>query len=94
MLLRKAVAMEDALNYNEPPDWFFSIRHNLGKALIQNRQNRVAIETYLEDLKHFPKNGWAYHGIKTAYAALNDEEKTAQYDDLFKKSWKHADVEL
>lgn len=29
-LLREAVAIEDKLNYNEPPDWFFSVRHHLG----------------------------------------------------------------
>ncbi len=94
MLLREAVALEDALNYNEPPDWFFSVRHHLGRIYILNEQQQVAIEMYLEDLKHFPKNGWAYHGIKTAYEALNDKEKTAYYDTLFKESWKGADFEL
>ncbi|MGO8013166.1 hypothetical protein ACC715_36870, partial [Rhizobium ruizarguesonis] len=27
-LLKEAVAIEDNLNYNEPPDWFFSVRHH------------------------------------------------------------------
>jgi len=26
-LLKEAVIKEDALNYNEPPDWFFSVPH-------------------------------------------------------------------
>ncbi|MDA9344161.1 hypothetical protein N9R06_03615 [Algibacter sp.] len=42
VLLKEAIAIEDALNYNEPPDWFFSIRHHLGPVLIMNGQNRVA----------------------------------------------------
>ena len=34
-LLQKAVAIEDGLNYNEPPDWFFSVRHHLGAVFIE-----------------------------------------------------------
>ncbi|WP_303317996.1 hypothetical protein Q4Q34_18980 [Flavivirga abyssicola] len=94
VLLKEAVTMEDALNYNEPPDWFFSIRHHLGRIYTLNGQKRLAIELYLEDLDRLPKNGWAYHGIKTAYEALNDKEKTEHYEALFKESWKHADFEL
>lgn len=94
VLLREAVAMEDALNYNEPPDWFFSIRHHLGKVLILNGQKRLAIETYLEDLERLPKNGWAYHGIKTAYEHLEDKANADKFEALFKQSWLHADFEL
>ncbi|WP_222597460.1 tetratricopeptide repeat protein [Hyunsoonleella aquatilis] len=94
VLLKEAVAMEDALNYNEPPDWFFSIRHHLGKVLMLNGQHRLAIETYLEDLKRLPKNGWAYHGIKMAYENLKDETNTAKYQKLFDESWQHADFKL
>lgn len=93
-LLREAVAIEDALNYNEPPDWFFSTRHHLARILISNGQKRLAIETYLEDLKYYPKNGWAYHGIKKAYEILGDIENATYYDLLFKDSWKHSDFEL
>ena len=94
VLLKAAVEMEDRLNYNEPPDWFFSIRHHLGRIYTLNGQKRLAIELYLEDLEHLPKNGWAYHGIKKAYEALNDKENTKRYETLFKESWKHADFEL
>ncbi|MEW4925559.1 hypothetical protein [Algibacter sp. 2305UL17-15] len=94
VLLKEAVSMEDALNYNEPPDWFFSIRHHLGKVLMLNGQHRLAIETYLEDLEKLPKNGWAYHGIKTAYENLNDEVNAQKYGELFNTSWQHADFEL
>ncbi|MDO5980981.1 tetratricopeptide repeat protein [Flavivirga spongiicola] len=93
-LLKGAVKMEDALNYNEPPDWFFSIRHHLGRIHTLNGQKRLAIELYLEDLDRLPKNGWAYHGIKRAYEALNDKENTELYEALFKESWKYADFEL
>lgn len=94
VLLREAVAMEDALNYNEPPDWFFSIRHHLGRILTMNGQHGLAIETYLEDLERLPKNGWAYNGLKTAYNALNDKAKSEYYAKLFEKSWTDADFQI
>ncbi len=94
VLLKEAIKMEDALNYNEPPDWFFSIRHHLGRILILNGQKKLAIELYLEDLERLPKNGWAYHGIKTAYEASNDKENAERYNILFNESWQHADFEL
>ncbi|MEO6347872.1 MAG: hypothetical protein ABIO60_08175 [Aquaticitalea sp.] len=93
-LLKNAVAMEDALNYNEPPDWFFSIRHSLGAVEIQAGQYSEAISTYKEDLKHFPNNGWAQHGLILAYEKLNDAENVQKTKALFKKSWAFADVKL
>ena len=67
-LLRQAIKIEDNLNYNEPPDWFFSVRHNLGSIQIEAKKYNDAIQTFQEDLKTFPKNGWALHGLKKAYA--------------------------
>jgi tetratricopeptide (TPR) repeat protein len=31
---RKAVAMQDALRYDEPPDWYYPVRESLGAALL------------------------------------------------------------
>lgn len=93
-LLKEAVIMEDALNYNEPPDWFFSIRHHLGVVQIKAGQFNEAIETYQEDLKRLPKNGWAHHGLKFAYQGLNDAENVSQAEVLIQKSWADADFEI
>jgi hypothetical protein len=35
-LLNSAMVIEDNLKYQEPPDWFFSVRHNLGALLIES----------------------------------------------------------
>lgn len=55
--LKKAVKIEDSLNYNEPPDWFFSVRHNLGAVQIEAKKYRDAVQTFHEDLEEYPKNG-------------------------------------
>lgn len=93
-LLKEAVALEDALNYNEPPDWFFSIRHHLGAVEVEAGQYRNAITTYNEDLKLFPKNGWALHGLMVAYEKLHDVENLEKIKALFEKSWENADIQL
>lgn len=93
-LLKKAVIIEDGLNYNEPPDWFFSTRHNLGAVLIEAGKYNEAIKVYEEDLKQFPKNGWSYQGMKLAYEKLNNKAKVAEMDRLIKDAWAYADVKI
>ena len=91
-LLKEAVAKEDALNYNEPPDWFFSVRHHLGAVLIDAGQHKAAIKVYEEDLKNFPKNGWALKGLMNAYEKLGNKKKYNETKVLFETAWKYADI--
>lgn len=94
VLLTEAVIIEDGLNYNEPPDWFFSVRHHLGAIQIEAGRYGEAIKTFEEDLKRLPKNGWALHGLKQAYTKLGDVEKALDIDESLKVIWETADIEL
>ncbi|PCE66691.1 tetratricopeptide repeat protein [Sediminicola luteus] len=93
-LLTQAIALEDALNYNEPPDWFFSVRHHLGAIQLDAGWFENAVETYTEDLKRLPKNGWALHGLKAAYRGLKDTEKERLIEEELAQVWAHADISL
>lgn len=93
-LLQKALVIEDGLNYNEPPDWFFSVRHHLGAIQIEAGRYEDAIKTFEEDLKRLPKNGWAHHGLKLAYQKLNNKAKVQEMEKLIAKSWATADVKI
>jgi tetratricopeptide (TPR) repeat protein len=93
-LLKEAVEMEDGLNYNEPPDWFFSIRHNLGSTQIAAGKYKDAVNTYEDDLKRLPQNGWAIHGLKLAYEKLKDIKKSKEMEHVLSSVWSTADVEL
>jgi tetratricopeptide (TPR) repeat protein len=93
-LLKEATLIEDGLNYNEPPDWFFSVRHHLGAVQIEAEKYEEAISTFEEDLKRLPKNGWALHGLKLAYSNLKDTNKTAEIDERLRTVWATADIEL
>lgn len=93
-LLKQAAEIEDQLNYNEPPDWFFSVRHHLGAIQIEAGKYRDAIQTFEEDLQRLPKNGWAHHGMKLAYTKLKETDKLKEMDQKLASSWATADVEL
>ncbi|MDO1514254.1 hypothetical protein Q2T41_16490 [Maribacter confluentis] len=93
-LLLKAVQLEDDLNYNEPPDWFFSVRHHLGAIQIEAGLYQDAIKTYKEDLVRFPKNGWALHGLKLAYQNLNNVQRVKEIEGQIIQSWENADIAI
>lgn len=93
-LLKEGVAIEDNLNYNEPPDWFFSVRHNLGSMQIEAGQYQDAIATYREDLERLPKNGWALKGLAVAYSKLEDEMRFEETEQQFELAWATADISL
>lgn len=93
-LFQKAIELEDSLNYNEPPDWFFSVRHHLGSVLLQAEKYVEAESVYRKDLELFPETGWALHGL---YQSLEKQGKVAAAKEIqarFEEAWAHADVEL
>jgi tetratricopeptide (TPR) repeat protein len=93
-LLKPAIALEDNLNYNEPPDWFFSVRHLLGNVLMIAGDYAGAEKIYREDLSTWPKNGFALTGL---YESLNAQSKLPEADEVKKQldvAWKYADSDL
>lgn len=93
-LLKEAVAKEDLLNYNEPPDWFFSVRHHLGAVLIDAGKYNDAVKIYEEDLKTFRNNGWALKGLMNAYEKLGDKKRYEEAKTRFNEAWKYTDFEI
>ncbi len=93
-LLTEAIKMEDNLNYNEPPDWFFSVRHILGNVLLETNDFVQAEKIYREDLSHWPKNGFALNGL---FESLTGQSKTKEAEEAkkqFTEAWKYADTDL
>lgn len=93
-ILKEAVSLEDGLNFQEPPDWFFSVRHTLGAVQIEAGKYAEAVKTFEDDLKTLPKNGWAQHGLKLAYQKMNNHEKVSDVEAQLKDSWATADVHI
>ena len=61
--LREAVRHEDALRYDEPPDWIQPVRHALGAALLQSGRFTEAETVFRADLEKLPGNGWSLFGL-------------------------------
>ncbi len=60
--LERAVEREDALNYDEPPSWYYPTRQALGAVLLQAGQPEHAEQVYRQDLLKFPENGLSTGG--------------------------------
>lgn len=92
--LREGVALEDAMAYNEPPDWYYPVRHELGALQLQAGDAPGAEATYRADLAVMPENGWALLGLEQA---LRDQGREADADAMqsrFETAWQHADVAI
>lgn len=92
--LRLAVVAEDALRYDEPPDWILPSRHVLGAALMKMGRHQEATAVYAEDLKRNPNNGWSLYGMSDALQRLARHDESARYEARFKDIWAHADIQI
>ena len=92
--LQTAVAIQDALNYEEPPPWYYPVRETLGMELLADGKTADAEQVFRDDLKQNPENGRSLNGLELCLRARNASEEAASVDARFKKAWAHADVTL
>jgi tetratricopeptide (TPR) repeat protein len=93
--LRAALALEDALKYDEPPSWMIPLRHSIGANLMAAGRFEEAEQVYRDDLKRLPDNGWSLFGLSEALAA--QQKSGAELEATrgrFKKVWAKADVKI
>jgi tetratricopeptide (TPR) repeat protein len=93
-LLREAIVLEDHLNYDEPPDWFFSVRHHRAAVLIKEKRFEEALSMLAEDLQKHKKNGWALAGMVRVLEGMGNTEKATHIKKEFEAAWKYADVTI
>jgi tetratricopeptide (TPR) repeat protein len=92
--LKKAVAAQDALVYDEPPDWFFPVRESLGGALLRAANPAEAEKVFREDLVRNPRNGRSLFGLWQSLLAQNKMSDAAWAKLEFQDAWKDADTTL
>jgi tetratricopeptide (TPR) repeat protein len=91
--LTEAVDAQDALQYDEPPPWFYPVRQTLGAILLQAGRAKEAEAVYRADLKEHPANGYSLFGLAASLRA----QESSQADEVqkqFEKAWADADVKL
>jgi tetratricopeptide (TPR) repeat protein len=89
-----AARLEDGLTYNEPPTWYYPIRHSLGQALIAANQPKEAERVYREDLARFPRNGWSLFGLAESLERQGRAAEAQRFRAAFAVAWKDADIKL
>lgn len=89
--LQQAVEAEDALQYQEPPDWSFPVRHDLGTLLLKAGRAKEAEAVYRADLIHWPGNGFALEGLRDALVAKGRKEDAEELAPRIVTAWAHAD---
>lgn len=92
--IERAVRLEDSLLYNEPPDWYFPVRHVLGAILLDAGRPAEAEVVYWNELKRYPHNGFSLFGLEQALAAQGKDELARVIHGRFEDAWSQADVKL
>ena len=92
--LREAVALEDALHYDEPPAWMIPARHVLGAVLMRFQKASEAEQVYRADLAKLPDNGWSLFGLAQALQVQGKTDEAAKYQAKFEKVWAKSDIKI
>jgi tetratricopeptide (TPR) repeat protein len=91
---RKAVQMQDALNYDEPADWYYPVRESLGATLLSTGNAKEAEQVFRDDLKQNPRNPRSLFGLMQALKAQQRDVDAAWVERQFEEGWKGADTKL
>jgi tetratricopeptide (TPR) repeat protein len=86
--LERAVRYEDALVYQEPPDWHVPARQNLAAALMAAGRAAEAETVLWEDLKRNPEHVWNLSLLSKALRLQNKTADAALVDARLAKSSK------
>ena len=91
---KQAVALQDALAYDEPPAWYYPIRESLGAAMLLSGDAAGAETVFREGLRRSPNNGRMLFGLLESLKAQGKIDAIAWVQREFEAAWKGADVEL
>ena len=92
--LSRAVRLEDSMLYNEPPDWYYPVRHTLGAVLLEAGAPVEAEVVFWQDLQKQQENGYALFGLAQSLRAQGRADEAAAVEERFRTAWAAADVEL
>ena len=99
--LRRSIALDDGLPYDEPWGWMQPTRHAYGALLLEQGQVSEAAAVYAADLGldgslprplQHPGNVWALHGYHECLVALGREAEAAIIGQQLALATAYADV--
>lgn len=90
----RAIELQDASNYTEPPDWSQSMRLYLGAVLLAAGRPAEAETVYRKDMEWNQQNGWATFGLAQALEAQGKQQEAIITKRQFDSLWRNADIKL
>ncbi|MBV9180317.1 MAG: hypothetical protein JO356_03325 [Acidobacteria bacterium] len=87
-MLREAIATQDSLHYDEPPDWFYPVRESLGGVLLLKGDAMQAEQVFRQDLERNPRNPRSLFGLHEALKAQKRSYDAEFVEKQFEDSWK------
>jgi tetratricopeptide (TPR) repeat protein len=93
-LWRRAVEAEAAVQYDEPPAWFYPVKQSLGGALLRNGQAKEAEAVFREAIEKSPRDGRLLFGLWQSLAAQKRDADAAMVQRQFEAAWKGATSKL
>ena len=89
---RKAVQVQDGLSYNEPPDWYYTLRESLGYALLEQGQYAEAERVFREDLAGNRLSGRSLNGLKLSLEQQPGKPVPALLTEQLHTAWRNATI--
>jgi tetratricopeptide (TPR) repeat protein len=90
----KGVSDEDALSYDEPPQWFHPVRESLGGFLLRSGKYAEAEKVFRADLERNKLSGRSLFGLMESLKAQKKTAAAALAQREFETAWKKADTKL
>ena len=92
--LKRAVTLQDKLNYMEPPEWHYPVREALGGALLRAGKAAEAEAVFRADLAINARNGRSLFGLIEALKAQGKNVGVEWVKTEFAEAWKYAPIAL
>lgn len=92
--LRRAVELQDALGYMEPPEWHYTTRTSLGGALLRKNDLAEAESVFRKDLELNPRNGRSLFGLMKALEMQAKPVHKEWVKKEFEQAWNNSSLAL
>ena len=83
----RAVAVQDALAYSEPPHWYYPVGQSLGAVLLRAGDLAAAEDAFRASLVRAPNNGWALFGLGEVYRRMGRADAAAELARRLDAAW-------
>ncbi|MGH9541962.1 MAG: hypothetical protein ACRD2H_08775 [Terriglobales bacterium] len=85
---KASVLVQDHMNYDEPPDWYYPVRESLGAALLCSGKAAEAEEVFRGDLQKNPRNPRSLFGLWKSLEAQKRTVDAQWVRTSFEAAWK------